>query len=663
LPNAVEVNQMSTTTHAGLPAHPPESSSSQTDSAAGPPWSEFQRLGFVALVAFALFSCMTGLNGGLAMGDHECINALTARQALQTGEWLIPRLGETPRIRKPPLGIWLIMASSRLFDNATASLPVTEFTARLPSALAGFGAAMVLFWLGRMMYGYTGGLVAGFIWASSAAAIFYSRNAQVDMVLTFFTVLSFACFWRGAVQTPRSRLFVAAFLVAFALAMMAKAPLPLAIVGASLFLYWFLALPLLDSLEGLPPSLGHPLHEATGETPVRRGFWEAFRGRLAATFSGGAVLWLTAGGVFFIVLAFAWPVYVSLHVGNALDLWRIEYVDRFAGEMKPKKQPFWYYIPIAFALTAPYMLSLVEAVASPFLRVYRSHRRATAFALTWAVCGTVFLSYPSFKRPHYLLSVAPAYCLLLAPVIERLFFGPFSATSRAGRFVAGRAHLLLPLCLGVGFIIGGFVVHQRYPTMVRTYAMVVPIALVIWTLAAWSFTSGRRLVSFALLNLGMLAVLSLGWPALGRHLDVSSGAERLAAAMRDHGLTAKDEIYMVTGRPNSSIEFYHGFHIRRLIDEIEMADLRGDRTSAPLELYAEFAERIEQQLRKNHPVYLIIEPEHFEMLRRMGKVGCSVLFQPGGDPTQSSEGNLMVITQEARPTSNPSTTAATGPTR
>ena len=64
---------------------------------------QWRRLGVLGLAAFALATCLVGLKGGPALGDHECINALAARQTLEAGDWLIPHLEEIPRIRKPPL--------------------------------------------------------------------------------------------------------------------------------------------------------------------------------------------------------------------------------------------------------------------------------------------------------------------------------------------------------------------------------------------------------------------------------------------------------------------------------------------------------------------------------------------------------------------------------
>src|SRR3972149_3217890 len=119
--------------------------------------------GWIALITMSVLTCLVGLHEGPPMGDHECINALAARNALQSGDWLIPHVDDTPRIRKMPLGIWFIGAASYRPGAPEGSPPVTPFSARLPSALAGVGTGLVVAWLGSMLYGRRAGLIGGFI--------------------------------------------------------------------------------------------------------------------------------------------------------------------------------------------------------------------------------------------------------------------------------------------------------------------------------------------------------------------------------------------------------------------------------------------------------------------------------------------------------------------
>jgi 4-amino-4-deoxy-L-arabinose transferase-like glycosyltransferase len=580
---------------------------------------------YLLLALFAAAMCLTNLTNGPKLGDHDCIVAQAARQVRQSGEWLIPKLGEIPRIRKTPLGIWLVAGSSKLFDGAT-NPPVTEFSARFPSAVAGMATAFVLAWLGGMMYGRRAGLVAGCIWAGSTAAIMLSRSAQVDMILTFWTTLAFALFWRGAVQEPRSRIAMLAFYVAFALAMMAKAPLPLATVGMALAIYWLFTEPL---LQATGPGCGNP-KDCMRSALI--GSWRQFL-RVPS-------LWIFPGVALFLLIFAAWPAYVLMHVENAARLWKVEYIDMFRGEADDKRQPLLYYIPIVFALVAPFCLSLPEAVAAPFLKRYAGQRRGLAFAFTWAVWGTLFLSVNSAKRYHYLLSVIPAYCLLLAPVIERLFWG----TLLAGRGAIRAACWLIAAALAGGAVAVGFYVHRQFPELQHDYVLVAAAVVGCWAAASLAFAANRRKGSFALLSTGTLALLMLGWPAVGKQVNAAPVADALVAGLKANGITPQDEIYIVDSRPDSSVEFYYGYHVHRLIDELEITSFRKKRKELNDDLYAELARRIQQQLARPTPVYLIITARNHALLSKSVDVPERVVFKTDGSLKEFG-GSPLVITQ------------------
>ncbi len=586
---------------------------------------QWRRLGLLGLAAFAMVTCFVGLSSGPDLGDHECINALAARQSLESGNWVIPYVGEIPRIRKPPLGIWLIAAVSYVVDGAAAATPVTEYSARLPSAIAAWGTVLLVYWLGRRMYCYRVGLTAGFIAASCAGIVFFAHSAQVDMVLTFLTTLCFACFWCGMVDTRPSRIAKVAFYVVFALAMLAKAPLPLVTVGLSLAVYWLVAIPIIEAIS----------RERLGKGTVLGGL----RNSAFAQLRKVSELWFFPGVILFVVLAGLWPVYVFFNVDHALALWRIEYFDRFTGEMSPHSEPLFYYIPILFGLAAPFLLSLPEAVAAPFLQRYRAHRKGLAFAFSWAMVGTCFLSVSAFKRPHYVLSVLPAYCLLLGPVIDRLFFGKHAVVRRSVQITCR----LLPVFMLVAAVAGGVALNREYPALLRSYAPGVALAILAWTAACHSFRSDRRIVSFAELNVGVLLLLVAIWPGIRDGVKMNAESDALAQLLRAHGVQPEDMILWVDGRPDASLEFYSGYRVRRLIDEMEMTSLRATRRALSEELYEECGRRIRERLDSPQPVYLILSAKYVDMLERNTDIGYRELTRLTGFHEDVKE-DLMVVT-------------------
>ncbi|HSW45004.1 MAG TPA: glycosyltransferase family 39 protein [Phycisphaerae bacterium] len=592
------------------------------------------RLATAALMFLAAFACLGLLGSGPRLGDHESINALGARQTLESGDWLVPQVGEVTRVRKPPLGIWSIAAASELV-NGSADQPVTELSARLPSAVAGGLNVLAIWWLGTMLFGRRTGLVAGFIAAGCVGTIFFARNAQVDMTMALFTTLCYACFWRGAMHERPSRVFMILFYVALACAMMAKAPLPLVTVGFALAAYWFVTIPLVVSRDkgGRDRLILRAMDE----------IWPQVRqlGRL----------WLIPGVVLFVILAGAWPYYIYKNVDNVLPLWRLEYLSRYGGDLSKKSEPFYYYIPIAFGLAVPFMLSLPEAVAATFLSRYRTQRAGLAFALTWAIVGTAFLSTASYKRPHYLLSMMPAYCLLLAPVLDRLFLGVLAATPRTVKLACAA----VPIGLGAALLIGAQVAAHQFPALQTTFIVAGACLWFLWTLAAVLFALGARVKAFAMLLSWVLVVVLVVWPALGRHITGEPQLNALVKGFEDHGIGTDARIYWVEGRPDSSIEFYTGYRLRRLIDELEMATLRTNRAEVGVDLLQEIARRIEQKLTEPEPAYLVMSVGNFELMQRETTIQARKVFELSGFKEYPGE-ELAVISQPA-PASAPTTRA------
>ncbi len=581
----------------------------------------------IALILLATCACLWFLGQGPALSDHEAINAQGARQTIESGSWLIPRVGEVTRVRKTPLGIWSIAAASWLMDPVGAA-PVNEFSARLPAAIAGILNALIVCWLGTMLFGRRAGWVAGIVMACCVATVYYGRNAQVDMMLTMLTTLSFALFWRGTMHERPSRLFMLLFYVALAAAMMAKAPLPLVTVVFALAVYWFVTVPLLR------------LKETDGGSIAGRAS-SAFRLQVR----GLRRLWPITGIVLFVVLAGAWPYYIYKHVPQALDLWRMEYLDRYSGDLSRKGSPIYYYVAIAFGLAAPFMLSLPEAVAAVFLKRYREHRAGLAYALSWAIAGTAFLSTASYKRPHYLLSVMPAYCLLLAPVVDRLFFGQVDVK----RWLVWLACAVVPVGLGLGFAIGAQVVHEQFPDLQKIFVVAAAMLWGLWTLAAAAYALGRRTASFGLLCAWVLVIALVVWPGVGRKMRGEPEMIALVKGLAEHGIRKNDILYWVEGRPNSTIEFYTGYRPRRLIDELEMSQIRENRAEVGVDLLKVVCERIKRELARPERVYMIIPCGYYELMMRETTVRARKVFELSGFQDPDYPGNeLAVITQAGR---------------
>ena len=135
-------------------------------------------------------------------GSVETEYAQVAREALHSTSWgwLVPHFNGDLYNEKPPLYFWLI---------ALASMPVgdvTEFTARLPSALAALGTVIVVYFLGKALLSERAGLLASLILLSSPGFFRSACMVRIDMPVAFFFTLSLASFYMGLITGGRGAL-------------------------------------------------------------------------------------------------------------------------------------------------------------------------------------------------------------------------------------------------------------------------------------------------------------------------------------------------------------------------------------------------------------------------------------------------------------------------
>jgi 4-amino-4-deoxy-L-arabinose transferase-like glycosyltransferase len=178
-----------------------------------------------------------GINTG-CFYRTEGLRALVAVESLRSGNCLVPTLYGEPLLTKPP---------GHYAAIALASLPagrVTEWSARLPSALAAC-AIVVLFysWFTREL-GRRAGFVAALIVPASVAWFERVPSAEIDMAHLAWVVAALNCGYRAVVshedaEGVNSRLWWPGALLCVAAGVLTKWTTPLFFYGTLLpFLWW-----------------------------------------------------------------------------------------------------------------------------------------------------------------------------------------------------------------------------------------------------------------------------------------------------------------------------------------------------------------------------------------------------------------------------------------
>src|SRR5829696_3243156 len=84
----------------------------------------------LALIIVAAAACyLVGIGRVHLFDRDEPRNAQAARQMLQSGDWVVPRLLDKVRTAKPPLTYWCQATAMKVFGD-------NDFAARFPSSVA-----------------------------------------------------------------------------------------------------------------------------------------------------------------------------------------------------------------------------------------------------------------------------------------------------------------------------------------------------------------------------------------------------------------------------------------------------------------------------------------------------------------------------------------------
>ncbi|MEP6698543.1 MAG: glycosyltransferase family 39 protein [Verrucomicrobiota bacterium] len=151
-----------------------------------------------ALIVLALWATLylPGL-GSLEIKGEEGRRILPAVRMLETGDFLVPKFGNKPYLRKPPLVNWLVAASFKLTGCRN------EWTARMPSVLSVLAVAFAFITVARVSLGAGGSLMAALIWLTNFGMIEKGRLIEIEALYVSLFGLAIIC-WLSWWQERRS---------------------------------------------------------------------------------------------------------------------------------------------------------------------------------------------------------------------------------------------------------------------------------------------------------------------------------------------------------------------------------------------------------------------------------------------------------------------------
>lgn len=323
----------------------------------------------------------------LESGDETRVAGIAAEMFVG-GDSLIPRLNGTPFLEYPPLFYWSISLCYAVFG-------ITDFAAKLPSALCALGCVLLVFAFARKMkYPVWCALLASVMLITCAQFFGNSRKCMADMMLAFFILLAVYQFYCLAVPTDRRWRFpirFGLFIIGLAGGIYTKGLIgvciPLAVLGS-----WL----------------------AVGNSMERRIAWREY-----AVLVSGTVLALGLAGIWYFLIFRSGGqqiFHTAFFVNN---------FGRFSGSQGDHAESFLYYFIKLPTLFFPWLILLPFAIWRSGRRVWRFHDRDALLLLCFLLVPFAALCCASGKRVVYLLPLY-APCALLC---GRFLYDPPSRVS------------------------------------------------------------------------------------------------------------------------------------------------------------------------------------------------------------------------------------------
>jgi len=356
--------------------------------------------------------------------DETRVAGISANMT-RTGEFTMPYLNGEEFLEYPPLYYWTTAISYEVIGK-------TLFASRFSSAIAAIFSALLVFALVRKMgHEPITALMAGIIVTTTGQFWSVGNRCLVDMMLTFFIVVSIYAFYTIHISFANkekfSRIFVWILLLilSFGFGIMTKSLLGLAIPSCALF-FWLLIESILNKSLYLKSWMALFICSILSFIPV--GLWML---RLYEKFG-----------------------YDALHTVAVINTF-----GRFFGTYNEHENPMWYYLEKLPEQFLPWTVILgFIVVFMIYKKVKFSFNRDNRLFFCWIIFPFILFSLSTGKRPVYLLPLYPGAAVIMALLIENLI----RKTEFLNKLNWKKITLYASALLLVGFVTAGLIVAFAY---------------------------------------------------------------------------------------------------------------------------------------------------------------------------------------------------------
>jgi 4-amino-4-deoxy-L-arabinose transferase-like glycosyltransferase len=474
------------------------------------------------LVSLAVLVWLALLGSRPLFRPDEGRYAEIPREMLATGDWLVPHLNGLVYVEKPPLQYWMTAVFYRLFGTEV-------WSARLATGLAALVGIALIGWAAKRLWGTRAGLAACAVCASSPLYFMLGQLLTLDMTFTLFltaALVTFCIAQSVRADRVRCRRWMMLCWAAIAAAIMTKGIAALAIPAGVLTVY---------SLWQRDTEVWRTSH-----LPL------------------GLALCLALSAPWFIVMSQRVPGFAEFFFVH-------EHLLRYATTSANRYEPWWFFLPVILAGTAPWLPQMFTAARDPAaVSPARGSFSVERLLWTWAAVVFIFFSASKSKLLPYVLPVVPALALIVAASVSRM----------SVRVVRLSAMVTLA---AAGILVAGVVAFARLAEGEKQSVLleaitpgIVAMALVLGLgggLAFWSARRGNALASLTQVACGwfLAGALLIGWCAAAAGPLYSAEGMARKLEKRD---PAPTHIYNVAYY-EQTLPFYLG-------RTVELVDFRGE---------------------------------------------------------------------------------------
>ncbi len=358
---------------------------------------QIEKNSLLIIAGVVLFTIMFGIGSVPLLDPDEPVYAETAREMLQTGDFLSPRIFGNYWYDKPPMYYWLVALAQAVFGDS-------EFAARFPAALMACATVVMVYVSTTKQFNERAGFWAALILTSCVQFFYMGKAAVTDTTLLFFMT--------GALLSFVHKRYWLMY-VCMALATVTKGPIGLVFPGAIIFLYLL---------------IGGQLREILRMHVIR-----------------GLLL-------YFLIAAPWYYAMYTVHGAEFIETFLgFHNVTRFTSPEHADRVTFWYYFPVVILGMFPWTGLLLQSIKASICDSRIDDMRQLTFFHVWWGFVFLFFTVCQTKLVSYILPLFPALAVIIGWNISRMLVKMRHDTTFYS-WICGSAVIFV--LLGAGFIVG-----------------------------------------------------------------------------------------------------------------------------------------------------------------------------------------------------------------